>query len=40
MNQQHMEEVKRLGIDPIDLVIVNLYPFEQTVHEGRASSRR
>ncbi len=27
----HMEKIKKHGILPIDLVIVNLYPFEQTV---------
>lgn len=26
-----MEELKRLGIDPIELVVVNLYPFESAV---------
>ena len=34
MNHNHMEQIKSLGIDPIDLVIVNLYPFEQTVLRG------
>lgn len=27
----HVEDAKRLGIEPIDLVVVNLYPFEATV---------
>ena len=27
----HLEEAKKNGIDLIDLVVVNLYPFEQTV---------
>ena len=27
----HMTEIKAAGIEPIDLVVVNLYPFEQTV---------
>src|SRR2546428_4252134 len=27
----HMAEIKAAGIEPIDLVVVNLYPFEQTV---------
>jgi phosphoribosylaminoimidazolecarboxamide formyltransferase/IMP cyclohydrolase len=27
----HVEQMSRHGIDPIDLVVVNLYPFEQTV---------
>jgi phosphoribosylaminoimidazolecarboxamide formyltransferase/IMP cyclohydrolase len=27
----HRDDVERLGIPPIDLVVVNLYPFQQTV---------
>jgi phosphoribosylaminoimidazolecarboxamide formyltransferase / IMP cyclohydrolase len=27
----HVAELARLGVDPIDLVVVNLYPFERTV---------
>ena len=30
-NADHMADVARLDIPPIDLVVVNLYPFEQTV---------
>ncbi len=30
-NPKHMAELKRQGIEPIDLVCVNLYPFEKTV---------
>src|SRR2546425_484921 len=30
-NPAHEEEVRQHGIEPIDLVIVNLYPFEQTI---------
>ncbi len=30
-NPQDMEEIKRHGIDTIDMVVVNLYPFEETV---------
>ncbi len=30
-NAEHEEAVKRHGIGPIDLVVVNLYPFEQTI---------
>src|SRR5262249_8504184 len=29
-NAKHMEDIKASGIKPIDLVIVNLYPFERT----------
>ena len=30
-NPQHRETMERLGIVPIDLVVVNLYPFEATI---------
>ncbi|MFH0737889.1 MAG: bifunctional phosphoribosylaminoimidazolecarboxamide formyltransferase/IMP cyclohydrolase [Candidatus Micrarchaeota archaeon] len=30
-NKRHMEEAKKFGIEPIDMVVVNLYPFEETV---------
>jgi len=30
-NPQHQQELRRHGIEPIDMVVVNLYPFEQTV---------
>ncbi len=30
-NSCHMEDLKRTGAFPIDMVVVNLYPFEQTV---------
>lgn len=29
-NAKHMQDIKRAGIKPIDLVVVNLYPFQQT----------
>src|SRR5437870_12958044 len=29
-NSAHQEQVKTHGILPIDLIVVNLYPFEQT----------
>lgn len=28
---EHMEAIRRHGIEPIDMVVVNLYPFESTV---------
>lgn len=31
---EHMATLQQLGIEPIDLVVVNLYPFEQTVAGG------
>jgi phosphoribosylaminoimidazolecarboxamide formyltransferase / IMP cyclohydrolase len=34
-NAQHQEAMREHGIEPIDMVVVNLYPFEQTaVREG------
>ncbi len=30
-NEKDMEDLKTHGIEPIDMVIVNLYPFEQTI---------
>ena len=30
-NPEHVKQMKEHGIEPIDLVVVNLYPFEQTV---------
>ncbi|MBI4313951.1 MAG: bifunctional phosphoribosylaminoimidazolecarboxamide formyltransferase/IMP cyclohydrolase [Candidatus Omnitrophica bacterium] len=32
----HLSQVKRHGIEFIDLVVVNLYPFEATVRDGKA----
>jgi len=33
-NPEHLAELARYGIDPIDLVAVTLYPFESTVARG------
>lgn len=30
-NPEHMRQLADLGVEPIDMVVVNLYPFEQTV---------
>jgi len=30
-NPEHMRQLKETGIEPIDMVVVNLYPFEQTI---------
>src|SRR3989338_4624726 len=30
-NKSHMNEIKKYKIEPIDIVVVNLYPFEETV---------
>ena len=31
VNPDHMRQLKEQGIEPIDMVVVNLYPFEKTV---------
>lgn len=36
-NQQHMDTLKQLGISTIDLVVVNLYPFKQTIQKQGVS---
>lgn len=33
-NEQHQKEAESAGIVPIDLVVVNLYPFEQTIKKA------
>ncbi len=33
-NEEHMNQIKALGVDTIDLVIINLYPFKQTILKG------
>jgi len=30
-NEEHMNQLKELGVDTIDIVAVNLYPFKQTI---------
>src|SRR5574342_546161 len=35
-NPEHVAKMKEHGIGPIDLVVVNLYPFEATVARGAA----
>lgn len=30
-NEKHMEQLKEQGINPIDIVVVNLYPFKETI---------
>jgi phosphoribosylaminoimidazolecarboxamide formyltransferase/IMP cyclohydrolase len=36
-NENHVASMQEHGIEPIDLVVVNLYPFEQTVAKGDVS---
>ncbi|MCJ7721673.1 IMP cyclohydrolase [Candidatus Bathyarchaeota archaeon] len=33
-NKEHMENLERFGIVPIDLVVCNLYPFEKVTEQG------
>ncbi|HXJ65053.1 MAG TPA: bifunctional phosphoribosylaminoimidazolecarboxamide formyltransferase/IMP cyclohydrolase, partial [Actinomycetota bacterium] len=35
-NPEHVRELQRLGFEPFDLVVVNLYPFRETVASGAA----
>jgi len=37
-NKKHNRDLKRLNIPNIDLVIVNLYPFEKKIHENKKSN--
>lgn len=32
-NSKHMQQISKLGIEPIDLVVINLYPFKQTIEK-------
>lgn len=33
-NEEHMNQIKDLGVETIDLVVINLYPFKQTILKG------
>lgn len=39
MNEQHMEQLHEKGIQPIDLVVANLYPFKKTLENKAASAK-
>lgn len=32
-NPEHMEQIAEMGIEPIDLVVINLYPFRATIEK-------
>ena len=32
-NPEHMDKIKELGITPVDFIIINLYPFKETVQK-------
>jgi len=36
-NKEHLRQLKAQGIEPLDLVVVNLYPFKETVAKKGAS---
>jgi len=36
-NPDHMKQINELGIEPIDMVVVNLYPFKQTILKGNVA---
>ncbi len=36
-DREHQRQIRRLGIQPIDLVVVNLYPFEETARKRAVS---
>jgi phosphoribosylaminoimidazolecarboxamide formyltransferase/IMP cyclohydrolase len=36
-NAYHQEDLKRTGAVPIDLVMVNLYPFQKTIEKGEVT---
>src|SRR5262245_11610945 len=36
-NPEHMRQLKEHGIEPIDMVVVNLYPFERTVADPKCT---
>ncbi|MEM3400172.1 MAG: bifunctional phosphoribosylaminoimidazolecarboxamide formyltransferase/IMP cyclohydrolase [Candidatus Micrarchaeia archaeon] len=38
-NEGHMKTLEEKGISPIDMVVVNLYPFEKVIAEGADLSR-
>ncbi len=35
---EHLDQLAEHGIEPFDLVVVNLYPFRETVASGPAST--
>lgn len=36
-NENHMQQIKNLNISPIDIVVVNLYPFKETILKENVS---
>ena len=38
-DQAHVETIERMNIGPIDIVVNNLYPFEETVKDPKKTGR-
>ncbi len=36
-NEEHIKQIKKLGIDFIDMVVINLYPFEEVIKKPNVS---
>lgn len=36
-NEEHMKQIRELGVETIDLVAINLYPFKQTILKGNVA---
>ena len=36
-NEEHMRQIEELGINPIDIVVINLYPFRKTIEKEGVS---
>lgn len=32
-NPEHMKQLEQLGVEPIDMVVINLYPFRATIEK-------
>lgn len=39
-NAKHMNQINELGIQPIDFVVINLYPFKQTILKENVDLRK
>ncbi len=36
-NEEHVKKIEELGIKPIDMIVVNLYPFEKTISNPKST---
>ena len=37
-NPEHMKQLEELKVDTIDMVVINLYPFKQTILKGQRNN--